>query len=179
MATLIENRTFDELRPGDRASLTRTLSERDIELFAAMSGDVNPAHVDPDYARSDMFHHVIAHGMWCGTLISTVLGTLLPGPGTIYLEQTLRFLHPVYPGDTVTVSVTVGEKRAENRHVVLTCEAVNQDGVAVVSGSADVIAPQEKVSRPRVALPEVALDGQVVPNADSTVYRSWIAAAIG
>src|SRR6204780_1184737 len=103
----IENRTFDELKIGDTASISRTLTEKDIELFAIMSGDVNPAHVDEEFAKSDMFHKIIAHGMWGGALISTVLGTELPGPGTIYLGQTLRFRHPVVPGDTVVVSVKV------------------------------------------------------------------------
>ena len=77
----IENRTFSELRVGDSASLSRTLTYQDIELFAIMSGDVNPAHVDKEFADSDMFHKIIAHGMWGGALISTVLGTQLPGPG--------------------------------------------------------------------------------------------------
>ena len=76
----IENRTFDEIKVGDSASLVRTLTKDDISIFAAMSGDVNPAHVDEEYARSDMFHKIIAHGMWGGSLISTVLGTKLPAP---------------------------------------------------------------------------------------------------
>jgi len=83
----IENRTFDELKIGDSASLVHTLTYKDIQLFAAMSGDVNPAHVDPAFAKDDMFHKVIAHGMWGGALISTVLGTELPGPGAIYLGR--------------------------------------------------------------------------------------------
>ena len=107
----IENRTFDEIAVGDSASLDRTLAQRDIELFAAMSGDVNPAHMDPAYARTDIFHRVIAHGMWGGALISTVLGTELPGPGTIYLSQDLHFRAPVDLGDTITVSVTAREKK--------------------------------------------------------------------
>ena len=107
---LIENRTFDEIEVGESAVLERTLSWRDIELFAVMSGDVNPAHVDEDYARSDMFHGIVAHGMWGASLISTLLGTRLPGPGTIYLEQTLGFRHPVTIGDTITVSVAVASK---------------------------------------------------------------------
>jgi acyl dehydratase len=90
----IENRTFDEIQIGDSASLQRRLTLQDIKLFAAMSGDVNPAHVDEDYARSSRFHEIIAHGMWGGALISTVLGTQLPGPGTIYLNQSLSFRHP-------------------------------------------------------------------------------------
>ena len=91
----IENRTFDEIEVGDERSLERTLSWRDVELFAVMSGDINPAHVDEEYARSDRFHGIVAHGMWGASLISTLLGTRLPGPGTIYLEQTLRFRHPI------------------------------------------------------------------------------------
>jgi len=77
----IENRTFDEIKVGDSASLARTLTPEDVQLFAVMSGDVNPAHVDEEYAKSDMFHKIIAHGRWCGALISTLLGTKLPGPG--------------------------------------------------------------------------------------------------
>jgi phosphate acetyltransferase/phosphate butyryltransferase len=153
----IRNRTFDELHLGDSASLSRTLTRADIELFAVMSGDVNPAHVDEDYARSDMFHKVIAHGMWSGALISTVLGTQLPGPGTIYLGQSLRFLKPVGLGDTVTVTLTVARLDPEKRRVAFDCTVVNQDGQQVVTGTADVIAPSEKVERPRVTLPEVHL----------------------
>jgi acyl dehydratase len=95
----IENRTFDETSIGDEASLSRTLAWRDIELFAAMSGDVNPAHVDAEFAKSDMFHRIIAHGMWGGALISTVLGTELPGPGTIYVSESLQFRHPIGLGE--------------------------------------------------------------------------------
>lgn len=153
----IENRTFAELKIGDTASLTRQLAERDIELFAVMSGDVNPAHVDPEYAKSDMFHEVIAHGMWGGAIISAVLGTELPGPGTIYLGQTFRFRHPVALGDTVTVTVRVAEKDEEKHRVKLDCAMVNQKGQTVIEGSADVIAPTEKISRPRIELPDVTL----------------------
>ena len=113
----IENKTFDEIRVGDSAELTRTLKPQDIELFAVMSGDVNPAHVDDEYAKSDMFHKVIAHGMWGGALISAVLGTELPGPGTIYLNQSLKFLHPVGLGDTVTVRITVLAPKSEQEKV--------------------------------------------------------------
>src|SRR5262245_11200307 len=98
----IENQTFDEIVIGATASLTRTLTWDDIRLFAVMSGDVNPAHVDAEFAESDFFHKIIAHGMWGASLISTLLGTKLPGPGTIYLGQTLRFKRPVILGDTVT-----------------------------------------------------------------------------
>lgn len=148
----IENKTFDEIKVGDVAALTRTLMRRDIDLFAAMSGDVNPAHVDTEFAKSDVFHKVIAHGMWGGTLISAVLGTELPGPGTIYLDQSLRFLKPVGLGDTVTVHVTVREKQ-ENRRVLLDCRCTNQIGELVTDGVAKVIAPDVKIRRPRIVLP--------------------------
>ena len=154
---LIENRTFDEIQLGETASLVRTLSREDIELFAVMSGDVNPAHVDEDYARSDMFHKIIAHGMWGASLISTLLGTKLPGPGSIYLDQTLSFRHPVSVGDTITVTVTVAAKEAAQHRVTLDCACTNQRGEVVIRGSALVIAPTEKVKRPRILLPEVQL----------------------
>ena len=91
---ILRNRTFDELAIGDSACIERTLTRQDIQLFAILSGDANPQHLDPEFAASTRFHGVIAHGMWGGALISAVLGTRLPGPGTIYLGQTLRFLAP-------------------------------------------------------------------------------------
>lgn len=153
----IENRTFDEIEIGDSAQLTRKLTTQDIELFAVMSGDVNPAHVDEAFAKSDVFHKVIAHGMWGGALVSAVLGTELPGPGTIYLNQNLRFRRPVGLGDSVTVRVTVTDKEAEHHHVTLDCLCLNQSGETVIEGQALVIAPTEKVRRPRVVLPDVHL----------------------
>ena len=153
----IENRTFDEIAVGDSAELTRTLKRDDIELFAVMSGDMNPTHVDEEFANSDLFHKVIAHGMWGGALISAVLGTELPGPGTIYLNQSLSFRRPVGLGDTVTVRVTVREKHADGKRLILDCECLNQDGEAVIKGEAEVIAPAKKVRRPRATLPEVHL----------------------
>jgi phosphotransacetylase/acyl dehydratase len=153
----IENRTFDELRIGDSARIARTLTHKDIELFAIMSGDVNPAHVDPEFAKSDMFHKVVAHGMWGGSLISTVLGTELPGPGTIYLRQTLRFQRPVGLGDAITVTVKVAAKDDANHRVTLDCLAANQRGEVVIDGVAEVIAPIEKISRERVILPQAEL----------------------
>lgn len=153
----IENRTFAELKVGDCASIVRTLTQKDIELFAIMSGDVNPAHVNEEYAKSDMFHKIIAHGMWGGALISTVLGTQLPGPGTIYLGQSLKFRRPVGLGDTITVTVTVAEMNGETHRVKFDCQAKNHEGEVVISGTAEVIAPTEKISRERITLPEVKL----------------------
>jgi len=152
---MIENQTFDEIQIGESASLVRTLTREDIELFAVMSGDINPAHVDEEYARSDMFHKIIAHGMWGGSLISAVLGTKLPGPGAIYLGQTLHFHHPIAIGDMITVTVTVTSKKADGHLVSFDCQCVNQRGEVVISGCAEVIAPTTKVKRPRAILPEV------------------------
>jgi phosphate acetyltransferase len=159
---LIENRTFDEIGVGDSATLERTLTEQDITLFAVMSGDINPAHVDADYATSSRFREVIGHGMWSGALISTILGTLFPGPGTIYLGQNLRFRRPVKVGDTVTIKVTAKEKDATKGKIVLDTECTNQDGEVVVSGAAEVIAPTEKVRRPKVYLPAVRFDDKEI-----------------
>ncbi len=153
----IENRTFDEIQVGDRASLVRTLTQRDIELFAAMTGDVNPAHMDPAYASTDMFHRVVAHGMWGGTLVSTVLGTELPGPGTIYLSQDLHFQAPVGLGDTITVTITAREKIADRQRIIFDCRCSNQKGENVILGTAEVKAPLKKIRRPRMELPEVRM----------------------
>ena len=154
----IENRTFDELAMGEFASMSHTVTQRDIDLFATVTGDVNPAHVDPAYAATDMFHHIIIQGMWGGGLISATLGTKLPGPGTIYLGQDLRFTHPVSIGDTITATVTVREKKPAKGDVVLDCVCTNQHGRAVITGSAFVRAPAAKVRVKRVTLPEVRVN---------------------
>ena len=156
-AAFIENRTYDEIAIGDSATLTRTLKPEDIQLFAVMSGDVNPAHVDPEYAHSSMFQEVIAHGMWGGALISTVLGTEFPGPGTIYVSQTLRFSRPVKVGDTITIRITCKEKFEHNKHMIFDCLCTNQDGQKVIAGEAEVLAPTQKIKRERYELPEVTI----------------------
>jgi phosphate acetyltransferase len=153
----IENRTLDEIAIGDSASLERRLTMQDIKLFAGMSGDVNPAHVDEDYAKSSRFQEIIAHGMWGGALISTVLGTQLPGPGAIYVSQTLSFHRPVGLGDVVTVGVTAKEKNPARKRILFDCCCLNQEGEVVISGVAEVIAPTEKVRRPRALLPGARL----------------------
>ncbi|MBK3774548.1 bifunctional enoyl-CoA hydratase/phosphate acetyltransferase [Azospirillum sp. YIM DDC1] len=152
---MIENVTFEEIQIGQQASLSRRLTMSDIELFATVSGDINPAHLDEEYAADSQFHKVIGHGMWSGSLISAVLGTLLPGPGTIYMGQDLRFKRPVGLGDVITVTVTAKEKHGEKNIVVFDCIARNQDGKEVVSGLAEVIAPTRKVRRAAHELPQV------------------------
>ncbi|MFC3200814.1 bifunctional enoyl-CoA hydratase/phosphate acetyltransferase [Alteromonas oceani] len=156
---MIRNKPYDSITVGDKAALTRTLTRKDIQLFAIMSGDVNPAHVDEEYANSSQFHHIIAHGMWGGALISTVLGTQLPGPGTIYLKQDFTFRRPVSLGDNLTVTVTVVEKR-EHHQILLDCACTNQEGEVVIDGQALVKAPTEQIDRPRAVLPAVELKEQ-------------------
>ncbi|TDR89720.1 bifunctional enoyl-CoA hydratase/phosphate acetyltransferase [Enterovirga rhinocerotis] len=156
MTDFLRNRTFEDLKPGDAASIARTVGRDDIDLFAAVSGDANPAHVDAAFAATDLFGHIVAHGMWTAALVSAVLGTRLPGPGTIYLGQDLRFLKPVAPGDTVTATVTVREKQAKRR-VVLDTVCTNGRGEEVLRGTATVIAPEHPIEWPATRLPDVTL----------------------
>jgi phosphate acetyltransferase/phosphate butyryltransferase len=154
---LLENRVFDDIAVGESASLARKITLDDVALFSVISGDINPAHLDAEYAATDLFHHIIAQGVLTAGLISAVLGTKLPGPGTIYLAQDLRFLAPVSPGDSITATVTVTERRPEKHRLVLDCHCRKQDGTEVLRGTATVQAPVEKISRRAIALPEVRL----------------------
>ena len=153
----LENHPFVDIRVGDGASLVRSVTNRDIQLFAAVSGDVNPAHVDALYAKSSHFHEIIAHGMLGASLISTVLGTRFPGPGTIYLGQSLKFLKPVHIGDTLTVTVTVKSLDAIKHRLVLDTRCVDQVGDVVIEGEAEVMAPVDKLRIHRTELPELLL----------------------
>lgn len=153
MSEWIENHTFEEIALGQKASLVRTLSQQDILAFAAVSGDLNPAHLDPVYAQGTVFHGIIAHGMWGGALISALLGTRFPGPGTIYLEQHLRFVRPVHPGDTLTVEVQVTGKDDSHRQIELDCRVSNQQAEPVIVGMARVLAPRSKLRMPMPQLP--------------------------
>lgn len=155
--TMITNRTYDEMPLGASASIVRTLTQDDILAFALVSGDVNPAHVDAEYANATRFHGTIAHGMWAGALISTLLGTHFPGPGTVYEAQMLRFHLPVRAGDTLTIQATVTARDDERHRLTLDCVVTNQAGAVVVSGEAMVRAPLQKISRPRAAMPTMHL----------------------
>jgi len=152
-----ENFTYDEISVGQSARLLRTLTRDDIRAFAAVSGDTNPAHLDAEYANHTLFHGVIAHGMWGGALISALLGTQFPGPGTIYLDQALHFVKPVRIGDTLTVTVTVTSRDDARKHLELDCQVVNQKGDRVLHGMARVMAPVEKVRLPRASSPVLQL----------------------
>lgn len=153
----LENYPYDEIDVGDSAYIQRTLTMADIQAFAAVSGDTNPAHMDPEYANDTLFHGVIGHGMWGGSLISTVLGTVFPGPGTIYLEQNLRFSRPVRVGDSLTVTVTCSAKHDDKKAIDLECTLVNQKDERVLSGSARVLAPTKKLRIPRIHAPTISL----------------------
>ena len=153
----IENRTFDEIQVGESAQIVRTLTPQDIHLFAVMSGDFNPTHVDAEFARSGQFREIVGHSMWGTSLISSVLGTQFPGPGTVYVSQELNFWRPITIGDTLTVSVVCTEKIESNNHLILDCLVVNQDDLKVIDGKAEVLAPTEKIKRERVDLPEVTI----------------------
>ena len=153
----LENVTYDELSVGQSARLLRTLTQADIQAFAAVSGDTNPAHLNPEYANDTLFHGVIAHGMWGGALISALLGTQFPGPGTIYLEQNLKFVKPVRIGDTLTVTATVVSKDDEKKRAELDCQVINQKGAVVLHGTARVMPPTEKVRLPKINAPQIQL----------------------
>lgn len=153
----LENITYDELHEGDSATFTRTLTEDELVLFAAVSGDVNPVHLDAEFAADSMFNERIAHGMWSGSLISAALATVMPGPGTIYLDQSLSFKRPVKLDDTLTVQLTVLKKEPKNR-VVLQCVVLNQNGEKVVSGEAKVIAPTQKMALKKPRLPRITIE---------------------
>ena len=155
----ISNYTYDELTIGQTATYSKLIEARDIQLFAAVSGDVNPVHLDAAFAATTQFGGCIAHGMLSGAIISAAIAMELPGPGTIYLGQTLRFSLPVKPGDTLTVHLQVTEKKDKRRMVTLDCKVFNQHDKLVLSGTAEVMAPGEKLVLQRPALPLVYTEG--------------------
>jgi len=132
---------FEDLSVGQSAEMTRLVASADIEAFAEVSGDSNPVHLDEAYARTTTFQSRIAHGMMSGAYISAVLGTRLPGPGAIYLNQTLRFRRPVKIGDAVTARVTVATLDDRRGHVTLATVCL-VDGKTVVDGEAVIMVPR-------------------------------------
>ncbi len=135
--------TISEMKLGDSASFTKTVSEHDVYTYAGVSGDFNPAHVNEVEAQKGMFGKRIAHGMLSAGFISTVLGTQLPGPGTIYMGQELRFTKPVFFGDTITATVTVAELIPEKNRAILDTVCTNQNGEVVIKGKAAVMPPKD------------------------------------
>ncbi|AMO57551.1 3-hydroxybutyryl-CoA dehydratase [Endozoicomonas montiporae] len=153
----LENIPFEELTVGQTDSLTRTLTEEDLLLFAKVSGDTNPVHLDKDYAATTQFEGRIAHGMWTSSLISCALATKLPGPGGIYLSQEVKFMRPVKVGDTVTVKLEVLDINERRKRATVSTNVVNQDGKTVVKGKAEIMPAVEKVVVDEYPLPEVEL----------------------
>lgn len=138
----MEGRRLQDMTVGDTASFTKTVSESDIYGFAGITGDFNPMHVNAAYAEASRFERRIAHGVLCAGFISSVLGMQLPGPGAIYASQSLRFLRPVYIGDTITAEVEVAELIEEKNRVRLATRCRNQDGEVVAEGES-VLLPRK------------------------------------
>ena len=138
-----EGKTIDEIKVGDSAQISKTITEGDIELFARVTGDFNPVHLDQAYAEKTMFKGRIAHGLLSVGLFSNILGNILPGYGTIYLSQEVKFLAPVRIGDTITARVEVIERIPEKNRAKFRTTCINQDGKMVVEGVAWGMPPQK------------------------------------
>lgn len=148
---IISNIPYSELELGMKASLSKTINEQDLLLFAALSGDRNPLHLDADFAATTIFKERIAHGMLSGALISAAIATKLPGPGSIYLGQQMKFTRPAHLGDTLTVELEILEM-LPRQSVRIATRVLNQKGELIVDGEAEVMAPRKKQE---VQLPEL------------------------
>lgn len=136
-------KSIEELSVGEYAEFAKTISETDIYLYAGITGDMNPAHINEEFASKSTFKTRIAHGMLTAGLVSAILGNQLPGPGTIYLKQELAFTAPVFIGDTITARVEVSEILTEKKKIKLKTTCLNQEGKAVLDGEAQVMPPQK------------------------------------
>ena len=137
-------KSINEIKLGDTVSHKKVITEKDIEMFGEITGDYNPAHFDEEYASKTIFKKRIAHGMLIGSLFSKLLGTDLPGAGSIYISQTLRFRRPVYFGDEIKAEVTVKEINNEKNRVKFDCIAYNQNNEKVVIGEAELMPPTKE-----------------------------------
>ncbi len=153
----ISNRPFDQISVGETASYSRLVTHQEIQLFAAVSGDHNPVHLDPDYAAGTQFGECIAHGMLTGAFVSAAIAMELPGPGSIYLGQSLEFRAPVKLGDTITVNLEVTDKHGRKPWVTIACEVRNQDDTTVARGEAKVMAPTVAETVTVVPPPDIQL----------------------
>jgi len=139
----MRGKTIQEIKVGDVAEFAKTVTETDVYLYAGLSGDLNPAHINEAYAQKTFFKTRIAHGMLVAGFISAVLGTQLPGPGTIYIRQELNFLAPVRMGDTITARVEVVDVNTEKKKVRMKTTCINQNGETVLDGEALVSPPRK------------------------------------
>ncbi|AMA73789.1 MULTISPECIES: MaoC family dehydratase [Aneurinibacillus] len=135
----VVERAYEDINIGDKAEISKTITNEDIVAFAELTGDVNPIHLDEEFAKKTFFKERIAHGMLTASFISTILGTQLPGTNTIYLSQNVKFKAPVKIGDTVRVIAEVVEKRDDKKIIKLHTTLVNQNGITVVEGEAVVM----------------------------------------
>ncbi len=154
----IENVPFDDIFVGQTCEKLKTVSEEDILLFAIASGDNNPVHVDENYAKSTQFGGRIAHGMYTSALVSAAMAMGLPGPGSVYLTQTMKFKHPVKVGDTLCIRIEVIKKRAGKNFVTFATLVTNQHGDRVLVGEAMARVPGEKIVLPAAELPAIRLE---------------------
>jgi 3-hydroxybutyryl-CoA dehydratase len=154
--TQLSNHPYESLEVGQKARFDKTVEERDIQLFAALSGDRNPVHLDAEYAATTPFKERIAHGMFSGALISAAIACELPGPGTIYLGQSLRFSRPVKLGDQLRVELEILEKLPKFR-VRIATRVFNQNDEQVVDGEAEVLAPRKQESVELKTLPTITV----------------------
>lgn len=152
----LSNTPYSALEVGQTATFEKHVEERDIQLFAAMSGDRNPVHLDAEFAAGTPFKERIAHGMFSGALISAAVACTLPGPGTIYVGQTMKFTRPVKLGDTLTVRLEILEKLPKNR-VRIATNVFNQNDEQVVAGEAEVLAPRREETVQLKELPPISI----------------------
>lgn len=139
-------KTIDELHIGDTAEFTKTISESDIYLFAGVTGDLNPAHINESYAKNTFFKTRIAHGMLLAGFISGVIGMKLPGPGSIYIRQELKFLAPARIGDTIIARVEVTQMQSEKNRITLRTTCTNQENTLIMDGEATISPPKKAKS---------------------------------
>ncbi|CBL46953.1 MaoC-like dehydratase [gamma proteobacterium HdN1] len=153
----LENKTYDELSVGDSASFSRTLTQEDILLYAYVSGDYNPVHIDEEYAKTTQYKGTIAHGMFYAAMLSAAVASSLPGPGSILLSQEFRLRNPARAGDTLNGVISIAEKKSKMNIVRVDCTIKNQDGTTVFTGTSTVIAPSEKLKIAKAKLPQVTI----------------------
>lgn len=170
---MVENRPFAEIKVGDTVSVTRTITLDDLRLFAAATGDANPSMIDPAFAENSIYREVVANGMWSGAILVNMLGCQLPGLGTILVDQNLRFLRPIMVGDTATFKITVERKYERTQHVLFDAEVILENGLRSITGTLEVLAPTEKIVRPRGLVPEA-----IVSNRDER-FQAFIHVAQG
>lgn len=153
----LENKTYDELQVGDTAHFSRTLTQEDIWLYAYVSGDCNPVHLDSEYAKTTIFKGTVGHGMFCASLLSAAVANQLPGPGSIFLSQEFRLRNPARAGDFLSGEICIAEKKRLRNIVLIECTIKNQEGKKLFDGISTVIAPSEKIRVPKPAMPTVSV----------------------